>query len=83
MKGYNNGKAFSGVGYVLNKADGDRLIGIDLDAMERAGKKVRGLYRLLLKKGAYIEKSPSGTGLRAFVYGDMKTRGHNKEGIEI
>jgi RecA-family ATPase len=58
--------AFSGVGIVLN---GDGLAGVDIDHCVSDGKPNPAALELLDSMGAaYIEVSPSGTGLRAFGY---------------
>lgn len=59
----------SGVGIVL---DGDGLVGIDLDHCVTDGVPSKKAMALLDKlEAAYIEVSPSGTGLRALGYGEQ------------
>ena len=66
---------FTGVGIVLN---GDGLVGVDLDACVTDGKPSAEAMALLDKLGAaYIEISPSGTGLRALGYGEQLDAGVN------
>ena len=63
----------TGVGIVLN---GDGLVGVDIDHCVNDGKTDPAALALLDKLGAaYIELSPSGTGLRAFGYADGLTTG--------
>lgn len=65
----------TGVGIVLN---GDGLVGIDIDHCVIDGKPSAQALALLDKVGAaYIEISPSGTGLRALGYGEQLDAGVN------
>tara|TARA_B110000971_G_scaffold154701_1_gene158115 strand:- start:20 stop:2116 length:2097 start_codon:yes stop_codon:yes gene_type:complete len=65
----------TGVGIVLN---GDGLVGVDLDHCVIDGKPSPEAMALLDKLGAaYIEISPSGTGLRALGYGEQLDAGVN------
>lgn len=65
--------AFTGVGIVL---DGDGLAGVDIDHCVIDGKPDPAALALLDSLGAaYVELSPSGTGLRAFGYADSLARG--------
>jgi primase-polymerase (primpol)-like protein len=72
----------TGVGIVLN---GDGLVGVDLDKCVIDGKPSPEALALLDRLGAaYIEISPSGTGLRALGYGEPLTAGVNgsKDGLK-
>jgi hypothetical protein len=63
----------TGVGIVLN---GDGLVGVDIDHCVTDGAIDPAAMALLDKLGAaYIELSPSGTGLRSFGYADGLTTG--------
>lgn len=65
--------AFTGVGIVL---DGDGLAGVDIDHCVTDGKPDPVALALLDSLGAaYVEVSPSGTGLRAFGYAERLERG--------
>lgn len=65
--------AYSGVGIVLN---GDGLVGVDIDHCVTDGVVDPSAINLLERLGAtYIEMSPSGTGLRAFGYGESLDTG--------
>jgi hypothetical protein len=65
----------TGVGIVLN---GDGLVGVDLDACVLDSVPSLKAMALLNKLGAaYIEISPSGTGLRALGYGEQLATGVN------
>jgi hypothetical protein len=60
---------FDGVGFVLND---DGIVGLDLDDCVHDGKPSSKALALLNKVNTqYIEISPSGTGLRAFGYGEL------------
>jgi hypothetical protein len=65
----------SGIGIVLN---GDGLVGVDIDHCVGDGVPSEKAMALLDKLGAaYIEISPSGTGLRAIGYGEQLDAGVN------
>lgn len=65
--------AFSGAGIVLN---GDGLAGMDIDHCVKDGKPDPAALELLDSLGAaYVEISPSGTGLRAFGYAERLESG--------
>jgi len=65
--------AFTGIGIVLN---GDGLNGVDIDHCFHDGKPLPEALSLLEHLGAaYIEISPSGTGLRAFGYAPPLNQG--------
>jgi RecA-family ATPase len=72
----------TGVGIVLN---GDGLVGVDIDHCVSDGVPSPEALALLDKLGAaYIEISPSGTGLRALGYAEQLTAGVNgsKDGLK-
>lgn len=65
----------SGIGIVLN---GDGLVGVDIDHCVTDGVPSKNAMALLHKlDAAYIEISPSGTGLRAIGYGEQLDTGVN------
>ena len=73
----------SGVGYVLS-AD-DPYVGIDLDACRdpRTGHLEAWARAVVKRLNSYTEISPSGTGLRIFVRGELPPHGRRKGHIEI
>jgi putative DNA primase/helicase len=68
----------SGVGYVLS-AD-DPYVGVDLDACrDPASGRISGWAKAIIKRlNSYTEISPSGTGLRIFVRGELPAHGRRK-----
>ena len=76
---------FDGVGFVLDGKD--RIVGVDLDKVDdhRHQPEVASIIRMLKESGCYIEASPSGKGLRAFLFGELAFPGTNnrKLGVEI
>lgn len=59
---------YSGVGFVLN---GDGIVGVDLDSCVMGGRPAPAALEVLEELGCgYVEVSPSGSGLRAFGYGE-------------
>jgi len=81
---YNNG-GYAGVGFVLDGADG--VVGVDLDKVDdhRHQPEVRTIVRALRASNCYIEASPSGKGMRAFLFGQLPFNGMNNRalGVEI
>lgn len=76
---------FTGIGFVLN---GDGIAGVDIDNCMHDGTPAPEAVALLEQLGAaYVEVSPSGTGLRAFGYADNLERGckgkHNGLDVEL
>lgn len=74
---------YTGVGVLLT---GCGLIGIDIDDCKKLFKQNPALIDWLKKaseEGAYIEMSPSGNGLRIFVYGNIDSGGMRSGGLEI
>jgi putative DNA primase/helicase len=73
----------SGVGYVLS-AD-DPYVGIDLDACRdpKTGHLQPWARSIVKRLNSYTEISPSGTGLRIFVRGELPPHGRRKGHIEI
>lgn len=67
---------------------GTGLVGTDLDHfVEKSAEhpKIAEIVEAAMQRGTYVEKSPSGTGLRAFVYGNLPAAGARKSsmGIEL
>ncbi|MHB1531203.1 phage/plasmid primase, P4 family [Acidithiobacillus sp.] len=67
---------------------GTGLVGIDLDHVQEKFAAYPALSEIVLsaiERGVYLEKSPSGTGLRAFVYAQIPAGGRRKSalGVEI
>ena len=74
---------YTGVGVLLT---GCGLIGIDIDDGKTVFKETPALIDWLKnasKEGAYIEMSPSGNGLRVFIYGNLDSDGTRVGGLEI
>jgi len=73
----------SGVGYVLSSDD--PYVGIDLDACRdpRTGRLEPWAKSIVKRLNSYTEISPSGTGLRIFVRGELPPHGRRKGHIEI
>jgi putative DNA primase/helicase len=64
------------------------LVGIDLDHFdEKAAQfpRLKGIVETAIERGVYIEKSPSGTGFRAFTFGSLPIAGLRKSamGVEL
>jgi primase-polymerase (primpol)-like protein len=76
---------FTGVGVLLQASSG--LVGIDLDDVGDLLITKPALQAILAKsdqEGIYCEQSPSGTGLRLFVYGQLPgNEGRRHAGIEL
>ena len=77
------GNGFNGVGFVLS-AD-DPFVGIDLDHCvdPESGKIEPWAQKIVDGLSTYCERSPSGTGLRAFVKGVLPQGGRKKGDIEL
>lgn len=73
----------SGVGYVLSPDD--PYVGIDLDSCrDPHSARLEAWAKAIVKRlNSYTEISPSGTGLRIFVRGDLPPHGRRKGQIEI
>lgn len=73
----------SGVGYVLSPAD--PYVGVDLDHCRdpRSGRIEEWAKAIVRRLASYTEISPSGTGLRIFVRGELPPHGRRKGHIEI
>lgn len=74
-RSYGTAEPYTGIGFVLS---GDGLAGVDIDHCVTDGKPdQKALAMLDGLEAAYVEVSPSGTGLRAFGYADNLGRGCN------
>jgi len=73
----------SGVGYVLS-AD-DPYVGVDLDACRdpQSGRIEPWAKAIMKRLNSYTEISPSGTGLRIFIRGELPPHGRRKHKIEV
>lgn len=81
-KAYESG-SYTGVGVLLT---GNGIIGVDIDHLEESSKQDFGLKEWIQnsrKLGAYCELSPSGTGLRLFIKGNLKDGGYKVQNLEI
>lgn len=70
------------------RLNGTGIVGIDLDHYaEKAIEfpRLEAIVSAAIERGVYVEKSPSGTGLRLFVYGQLPRTGHRKSamGVEL
>lgn len=84
-KSSDTSKPYTGIGFVLS---GDGLAGVDIDHCVTDGKPDPKALAMLEGLGAaYVEVSPSGTGLRAFGYAENLGRGckgkHNGLDVEL
>lgn len=73
----------SGVGYVLSSDD--PYVGVDLDGCrDPASGKIQPWAKAVMRRlNSYTEISPSGTGLRIFIRGELPPYGRRKGQIEI
>ena len=73
---------FDGIGIVMSTED--NLVGIDLDHVLDSQGILSGVAaETVLAMNSYTERSPSGTGLRIFVYGKLPTGRRKNSNIEI
>ena len=80
---YISGK-YDGIGVLLTNGTG--VVGIDIDdwdSLVTAHTIVFETIEKFIQQGGYVERSPSGTGLRAFVRGQLDGTGHKAGGFEI
>ena len=64
------------------------LVGIDLDHFDEKARqfpRLKSILETAIERGVYVEKSPSGTGLRAFTFGSLPIAGLRKSamGVEL
>ena len=84
-----NAGAFSGVGFVLTRADGfpaSDIIAVDLDHCVDALGTISDMAQAIVHTfDTYAELSPSGTGLRMFLHGTLPGPSINnkREGVEL
>jgi putative DNA primase/helicase len=80
---YLSGK-FDGIGVLLTKGSG--IVGVDIDDWKSKfadhPRIFSALHKLILD-GGYVETSPSGMGLRAFIQGSLNGPGRKNGGLEI
>jgi primase-polymerase (primpol)-like protein len=82
-KAYISGQ-FDGIGVLLTSGSG--VVGIDIDDWQSLIAANEDLFNTLekfIKQGGYVERSPSGAGLRAFVKGNLVGSGQKSGGFEI
>ena len=72
---------YSGVGFVLT--DNDPYIGIDLDDCFINDRIIPEAKKIVDRLHSYTEKSPSDTGLRIFLKGDLSEKGRRKGNFEV
>jgi len=80
---YISGK-YDGIGVLLTSGSG--VVGIDIDDWESQVTDHRDVFDTLekfIQEGGYVERSPSGAGLRAFVKGRLTGTGQKSGGFEI
>lgn len=80
---YSSGK-YDGIGMLLTSSAG--VVGIDIDGWESlvaAHTDVFDTLEEFIQQGGYVERSPSGAGLRAFVKGHLASTGQKSGGFEI
>ena len=83
VNGVNRTGPISGVGLVLTEGSG--LVGIDIDGcIDSQGNLTPEAQQIIDRVGSYTEVSPSGTGVRIFVKGNiLKALKNSKKGVEI
>lgn len=80
---YISGKC-DGIGVLLT--DGSGIVGIDIDGWKSLVPAHADVFETLekfIQQGGYVERSPSGTGLRAFVKGQLDGTGQKSGGFEV
>lgn len=80
---YSSGK-YDGIGVLLTSGSG--VVGVDIDDWESLVAAHRDVFDTLekfIQQGGYVELSPSGAGLRAFVKGHLVDNGQKSGGFEI
>lgn len=83
QKAYVAGK-FDGIGVLLTNGSG--VVGVDIDDWQSLVGAHAGVFAALekfMQKSGYVERSPSGTGLRAFVKGSLVGSGQKSSGFEV
>lgn len=74
---------YTGIGVLLT---GNGIVGLDIDdykSVFAANSSVRNLIFGAVKNGIYCEQSPSGTGLRLFMHGQLDGSGRKYNNLEI
>lgn len=83
QQAHSTGK-YDGIGVLLTNGSG--VVGIDIDGWESlvaANTDVFVALEKFIQQGGYVERSPSGAGLRAFVKGQLVGSGQKSGGFEI
>jgi len=83
QQAYSSGK-YDGIGVLLTSGSG--VVGIDIDDWESLVAAHQDVFATLAKfilQGGYVERSPSGKGLRAFVKGHLVGTGEKSGGFEV
>lgn len=81
-RAYQMGK-YTGVGVLLTN---NGIIGVDIDnypELFKSKPEIKAWVQLAIKHGHYCERSPSKTGLRLFIKGELPGAGRKHEGLEI
>lgn len=81
-RAYQTGK-YTGVGVLLTD---NGIIGVDIDnypELFKAKPEIKAWAQLAIKHGHYCERSPSKSGLRLFMRGELPGAGRKHEGLEI
>lgn len=81
-RAYQTGK-YTGVGVLLTN---NGIIGVDIDNYPEIFKQkpeIKAWVQLAIQHGHYCERSPSKTGLRLFIKGELPGAGRKHEGLEI
>jgi primase-polymerase (primpol)-like protein len=72
---------FDGIGFDLNAQE--NLVGVDLDNCIEDGAIEHRAQGIVEELGSYVERSPSGEGLRILGFGKLKNDGRKKGNIEM
>jgi putative DNA primase/helicase len=81
-RAYERNEQYAGVGFVIQEANG--LVGVDLDHCFDEDKRLADwAERYVSLLNSYTEVSPSGTGVRIFVYAKLPGEGRKKGDIEM
>ena len=81
-RAYQSGK-YTGIGVLLT---GSGIVGVDIDDYESvfmANRAIKNWVLSAVASGVYCERSPSGTGLRLFMYGHLNGSGRKHNNLEI
>lgn len=81
-RAYQTGK-YTGLGVLLTN---NGIVGVDIDNYPELFKQkpeIKAWVQLAIKHGHYCERSPSKTGLRLFIRGELPGAGRKHDGLEI